>query len=49
MQQSPQAQHAVWLIWGVVKKHLPAQEQTIRDLDRLINDITKDRQGAVEP
>ena len=49
IQQSPQVQHTVWLIWGVVKKHLPAEEQTTRDLDRLINDITRGRQGAVEP
>jgi hypothetical protein len=47
--QSPQVVRAIRLIWAVVKKHLPVQDQTTRDLDRLIDDITGGRQGAVEP
>lgn len=39
-EQSPQLKEAVLLVWGLVRTHLPAEEKTTHDLEKLIKQVT---------
>lgn len=39
-QRTPQMQRAIQLTWGAIRNHLPADDSTTHELDRLIVEIT---------